>query len=494
MSATCSPVLYQRLVSGLEHVSGCLNMAAPRRVCRLTGHLEHSRSQARGAPFFLLCNPSIFCVQCCSTSFVSIFTVTSHHVPLYFVMGRVTLAPVPYRDDPDAVSLHTTPEDFTYDDAPEIDGLPPSYADSEVDSSGAAIPIHHVPPPTTRTNHNSPAFRNGKPVVCETVTHMNRQIDQDPVLLESLIRDNAHQPPVPLIYIMGTHKETVKKGDKKETRQITDFRIVLNMQQYLRKNFNPQDSSSMALVTVENGEKTHRGTSIKCRAPGAKQDIEVGGTQKPTLTEWCHRYCASPRMLRIFRLRKVVTGLDETHLKNRLEGLIRSTNYRGHIAISFPVEDKNFDVYTSSRINAWRLKGWVCWVFYLTFLWVFAWPFLFFATKRYAVVRAEWPFSMTDAHGQKIYTTVSEEQWFERWHVALRRLVLDRFEGEANEEMMRGVISRPEDPPMPGTIRSGHAGIDNAVGILTQGFQVARALSNGDNLGRGLPGGWGYDC
>ncbi|KAL6711183.1 hypothetical protein ACN47E_005714 [Coniothyrium glycines] len=408
-------------------------------------------------------------------------------------MGRATTPTAPYRDDPDAVSLHTTPDEYTYDDAPEIDGLPPSYADSEADITAPAFPIQHVTPPTTRTNHNNPAYRNGRPVICDTTNHMDRQLDADPVLLESLIRSNVHDAPVPLIYIMGTHKETVKKGDKKETRDITDFRIVLNFQNYIHKNFNLQDSSSMALVTVENAERTHRGTIVKCRAPGVKQDIEVGAP-KPTLTEWCHRYCASPRMLRIFRLRRVVTGLDETYLKNRIEGLIRATNYRGHIDITFPIEDQNFDIYTSSRINEWRLKSWICWIFYLTFLWIFTWPYLFFATKRYAVVRAEWPFSMTDGRGHKVYTTVSEEQWFERWHVALRRLVLDRFEGEASEEMMNGVIARPVDPQMPGTIQTGHAGVDNAVGMLAHGFQVARAVSNGSNLGRGLQGGWGYDC
>ncbi|KAH7339193.1 hypothetical protein BKA66DRAFT_435161 [Pyrenochaeta sp. MPI-SDFR-AT-0127] len=400
-----------------------------------------------------------------------------------------------YRDDPDAVSLHTTPDDYTYYDAPEISAQPPSYADSEAGSSGAAavVPIRHVTPPTTRTDHNNPGFRNGKPIVCETTTLMDVRYDTDPVLLEDAIRSCAQAAPVPLVYIMGTHKETIKRGDKKETRDVTDFRIVINMQRYLRRNFNDQDTSSMDLVTVENGEKTHRGTIMKVRAPGAKQDIELG-TPKATLTEWCHRYCASARMLRIFRLRREVTGFDETQLKNRLEGVIRATNYRGHMTITFPIEDKNVDIYTSSLINKWRLKNWLCWIFYLTFLWIFSWPFLFFATKRYAVVRAEWPFSITDAHGRKTYTTVSEEQWFEKWYVAVRRLALDRYQGEASEEMMNGVISRLEDPPMPGTVLTGHAGVDSAVGIITQGFQVARAIQSGGNLGRGFQGGWGYDC
>lgn len=405
--------------------------------------------------------------------------------------------PEPYRDDPDAVSLHTTPDDYTYDDAPESFGAPPSYADSEIESvSAAAGPpqtIHHIAPPTGRTDHNNYRLKNGNPVVCDTITTTDARADLDPAHLEQMIKALARDPPVPYVYIMGTHRETVKKGDKKETKDIVDFRVVINIRRYLSKYFDEEDYNTMELVTSDNGEKTHRGTIMKCRAPGVKQDLEVGGSTKPTLTEWCHRYCASPRLLRIFRLRRVVTGFDEATLKQRLEGLVRSTNYRGHINITFPIEDKNVDIYTCNKINKWRLTTWIQWVFYLSFLWIFTWPFLFFATKRYAVVRAEWPFSMTDGSGRKVYTTVSEDQWFEKWQVAIRRLVLDQYQGEANEHMMAGVIARPADPPMPGSgIVTGHVGVDNAVGILTQGFQIARAVSNGD-LGRGVQGGWGYD-
>jgi hypothetical protein len=410
-------------------------------------------------------------------------------------MGRATPTPAPeYRDDPDAVSLHTTPDDYTYDDAPEITGLPPSYADSQGDSvdEPAAVVIRHILPPSNRMNHGNYTLKMGKPVVNETQTLMDARYDSDAVYLEEGIRQFAKEPPWPLVYVLGTHSETVRKGDKKETKAITDFRIVMNLRNYLMSiDRNEHRWAPMRLETAGNGEKTHRGTIWKQRAPGFKQDIEVGST-RPTLKKWCHRYCASPRMLRIFRLRRVVTGFDDELLKNRIEGLIRSTNYRGHISVTFSTEDKNVDIYTTNFVNKWRLQQWVCWIFYLTFLWIFTWPYLYFATKRYAVVRAEWPFSVSDTHGNKTYTTLSEEQWFEKWHVAIRRLVLDRFEGEASDAMMSGVLARPADPPMPGTIQTGHEGIDNAVGMLTQGFQIARSISSG-NIGRTTQTGWGYD-
>lgn len=465
-------------------------------MCRLTGPLHASYRAEYRLSFFQL-YLLLHCLPLTISYFPLLYNRSiASYTSAYITMGRPNNPPPSYRDDPDAVSLHTTPDDYTYSDAPEVSGLPPSYTDSEASTSTRtpSIPIRHVTPPTTRTDHSSPAFKNGKPIVLETITVMDTLYDTDAAALENAVIRFSRLAPVPLVYIMGTHKETVKKGDKKETKQITDFRLVINMQRYLRRDFVEDDTSNMVVMTAENGEKTHRGTVLKCRAPGVKQDIEVGGAEKPSLTEWCHRYCASPRLLRIFRLRRLVTGLDETHLKKRVEGLIRATNYRGHIDVTFPLEDRNVDFYTSNRINKWRLTTWICWIFYLTFLWIFTWPYLFFATKRYAVVRAEWPFSSTDGRGNKTYTTVSEEQWFDKWHVAIRRLVLDRFEGEASEEMMAGVIERPADPPMPGTFVTGHAGVDSAMGILTQGFQVARAIQGSGNLGRGLQGGWGYDC
>lgn len=417
-------------------------------------------------------------------------------------MGK-PVPPPSYRDDPEAVSLHTTPDDYAYTDLPEPSGLPPSYSDSEASNHvpASAIPIRHVAPPSTRTNHDRPSFKYGKPCVVETVDVMEPAYDTDPAQLEEAIRAYANSAPVPLIYIMGTHKETVRKNDnKKETHHVTDFRIVINLQYYLHPNFNPSDTSPMSLVTVSNGEKTHRGTILAHRAPGVNHDIEIGSSPPPSLTEWCHRYCASPRMLRIFRLRRQITGLEETRLRNRITGLLRSTNYRGNISITFPIEEANIDIYTSNRINTLRLKTWVCWLFYLSFLWIFSWPVLFFATRRYAVVRAEWPFSTTDERGEKRYTTVSEEQWFDMWKVGIRRLALERFQGEATEDMMRRVMARDEDPSMPGSL-TGHAGVDGALSVLSEEVRVARAVQGGRGMdlsfavGRSVQGGgWGYDC
>jgi hypothetical protein len=409
-------------------------------------------------------------------------------------MGRTTRDDTEYRDDPDSLSLHTTPDDFNYDDAPEISDMPPAYGDGPETPNIANSAIRHIPPPSTRMDHNTDVnLSGGVPKVCDTHQVMDARLDTDPAYLEQAIVSYGYTPPTPLVYIMGTHQETYREGDKKKQKTVTDFRIVLNIQKYLTNGLGAEAWNN-TLDTVENGDKTYRGSFMKQRAPGAKQDIEVGAA-KPTLREWCHRYCASPAKLKIFRLSRTITGFDETYLKNRIDGMLRSTNYRGHISVTFPVEDRNVDIYTSNAINKWRMKNWLRWVFYLTFLWIFSWPYLFFATKRWNVVKAKWAFSSIES-GAKVYVTISEEEWFERWNVGIRRLALDRFQGLASEEQLSGVMARPEDPPMPIQMPSinfsGGGGAMGALGALRQGVQVAGALSRGNLVGTTNPG-WGYN-
>jgi len=195
-----------------------------------------------------------------------------------------------------------------------------------------------------------------------------------------------------------------------------------------------------------------------------------------------------------FRLERSISGFDETFLKNRIDGLIRSTNYRGKISVTFPIEDRYVEIYTSNWVNEWRNKTWVRWIFFLTFTWIFSWPYLYFATKRWAVVKADWAFSSPTNNG-KSFATISESQWFEKWKVGIRRLVLDRYQGEVTEEQLEGVMARPEDPPIPIQIQPLNLGNvrSNPLGALSQGFQIAGALSRGTIPGTSSPG-WGYDC
>ncbi|KAF5637843.1 hypothetical protein F52700_4545 [Fusarium sp. NRRL 52700] len=423
-------------------------------------------------------------------------------------------SPKPYRDDPDAVSLHTTAGESSYahiendvlnddeapppayNDTPTLESSTPTMAgidradaEEELLQTGVTQPESHIAFASNRIGQKRTRIGN------EVNAVRDPRSDADPVFLEKWVRTMAAFPPSPYINITGTHKETKRDSDGKSKREdVTDFRIMVNLQNYLYPNFIVNSLGNSTLKTVESGEKTYRGTVLKKRQDGVKGDIEVGHA-KPTLKEWCHRYCAKAAGTKVFRLTRTVTGMDETFFRSSLTHYVRSSNYKGNLTIEFPVADRAVDIYSSNRLNTWRLTIWICWIFYLTFLWIFSWPILFFITKRYHVVSAEWPFSLTDANGQKRYTTVSEQQWVDLYGPAIKQLCLDRYEGLAGDAFLNQVLER-------GDASTRNEGVDTrpAMGVAAAAFQGGRfnALSGARSLMR-IAGassdqiGWGFD-
>ncbi|RSL77750.1 hypothetical protein CEP51_008788 [Fusarium floridanum] len=419
-----------------------------------------------------------------------------------------------FRDDPDALSMHTTNGEAAYTDAVDDDDAAPPYTpfDSGTirpppptgpqfrnpDGDDEEIPYFTgVTEPESHFAFTSYRIGNKRTRIGNEVIHLQDQrSDADPQFLETWINMMSALPPSPYIHIVGTHKETKRDKDGKKRREdVTDFRIMVSLRNYLWPNFNPDGPNEMKLLTAEGGKKTYRGTILKKRAPGAKGDIEVGHA-KPTLKEWYHRYCANGTGTKVFRLTRTVTGMDKEQLRSRLTGLIRSTNYKGKLTIEFPVADRAVDIYSSSRLNTWRLTTWICWMFYLTFLWIFAWPVLFFTTKKYHVVRAEWPFAQVNEQGQKRYTTVSEEQWTSRYGPAIKQLCLDRYDGLAGDDYLNEVLDRAESQ------QNNQPQIDTraALGVAAAAFQGGRfnAARGASSLMRFVGGqndqvGWGFD-
>ncbi|KAJ4223430.1 hypothetical protein NW759_006064 [Fusarium solani] len=420
-----------------------------------------------------------------------------------------------FRDDPDALSMHTTDGEAYTDAVAEdaADDAAPPYTpvdNSTIRPTPTAPQVRNpyaededlywtgVTEPESHFAFTSYRIGNKRTRIGNEVIHLqDKRSDADPQFLGSWIKLMARLPPSPYIHIVGTHKETKRDKDGKKSREdVTDFRIMVSLRNYLWPNFNPDGPNEMKLLTAEGGEKTYRGTILKKRAPGVKGDIEVGHA-KPTLKEWCHRYCANATGTKVFRLTRTVTGMDKEQLRSRLTGLIRSTNYKGKLTIEFPVADRAVDIYSSSRLNTWRLTTWICWIFYLTFLWIFAWPVLFFTTKRYQVVRAEWPFAQVNEQGQKRYTTVSEEQWTSRYGPAIKQLCLDRYDGLAGDDYLNEVLDRGEAQQ-----NNNQPQVDTraALGVAAAAFQGGRfnAARGASSLMRFVGGqndqvGWGFD-
>ncbi|KAJ1329654.1 hypothetical protein MN608_06390 [Microdochium nivale] len=364
------------------------------------------------------------------------------------------------RDASDALSLHTNPDSSSLDsfrdngdydndalDLPATDDLPPSYSDSYSDDvpSGSGSRGNNIATATVPTV----PFNAADPEVVGlhrfkvddntgAVYYVGAPFD-NPDVLQRQITELAKIPPCPAVRVTGTHTETVRdsKG-KTERKTITDFAVSVDLTPFLYSD--PQHYRSWArLRTAANGEKTRRGTILRKRAPGVKYDLEVGGAPEPTLKEWCHRYGASSAGLKCFSLQRRMTGFDVEYVRSAIEGLVRGTNYRGHLDVRVVTKGELVECYNEARTNRWRLTSWVQWLFTLTLLFVLSWPYLFFRTKRWEVAVAEWPFSRLydnedGSSPVKQYVSISEEQWYNMWARAIKRAVLERRQGTLHQQ------------------------------------------------------------
>ncbi|POR38011.1 Uncharacterized protein TPAR_01792, partial [Tolypocladium paradoxum] len=188
------------------------------------------------------------------------------------------------------------------------------------------------------------------------------------------------------------------------------------------------------------------------------------------------RFCASGAGLRCFTLQRRVEGWDWELLRRRLEGLARASNYRGRCEVTFPLRNARVDVYNDCRANRWRLTGWICFVFYATALVVFAWPWLFFRTRRWETVAAEWHMSRptatataTGVPGRREYAAgLSEEQWYGLWARAVQRAMLERRDGELHQGDLESSAEEvvPGEGGLAGVLR---AGVE-AMGVVNRSF------------------------
>lgn len=394
----------------------------------------------------------------------------------------------------DAVSLHTNPGDsesfppYNDDDAPELDidaldELPPVYSDViEEASSSAEAPLLGG----EASSSSAPAARSSsqyRPHSTDAGTGAEYFIDgrlETPAELEKHVRHLAAKPPRPFIQILGTHQASKKKSDgKSETVRETDFDITVELTPYLYSNAQ-YGKSWTQLRTVDNAEKVHRGTSLRKRAPGSKQDLEVGGAPKPSLEEWCHRFCASHAGLKCFALRREMTGFDFAKVKEELHALVRSTNYRGNLQITLGSRDAVVEIYNEARINRWRLIGWLRFLFFITLTFLFAWPYLFFRTKRWEVAVAEWPFSRMAEGSAREYVSINEAQWYNLWGRAIIKAVLEKRQTTLDQADLR----RSQEPEP--SFETGNATVDGAMGIFRAGMSAMNEVN------RQL--GWGGDC
>ncbi|KAH9904907.1 hypothetical protein F4778DRAFT_731161 [Xylariomycetidae sp. FL2044] len=387
---------------------------------------------------------------------------------------------------PDAVSLHSNPGESSRDafldddDAPEIpvDDLPPNYSDALASSEAAPmLRPADAPAPAAATRPVAPGALFVEDANNGAQVWVSKYLE-DPVCLERHIRELAMIPPRPFIKVVGTHTETSRdsKG-KTEKNTVTDFDVSVELTPYLYSDAQYRKSWAY-LRTVENGEKTRRGTILRKRAPGAHQSIEVG-TTKPSLKEWCHMYAASHAGLKVFAMARMMVGFDEEGVKERLNNLVRDTNYRGHLTVSIETKNQSVQVYNEAKINRWRMTSWIIWLFYLTLMFIFSWPYLFFRTKRWEVAIVDWPFSRL-RDGRKEYVSISEDQWYNMWASAICKAVLEKRQKVLGQDDLR----RAHEPQE--AFNTGNTSVDGALGLFRAGIGAMNEVNR--HLG------WGGDC
>lgn len=321
-------------------------------------------------------------------------------------------------------------------DDDDDDELPPLYTDIAESSAllppSAALPMSSVAPDHSLVQ----AFKVNQ--FTGTEYYMSHELESDPSYLEQHVLAWSRKPPRTYIQVRGTHTETKSEQNRSNTTSntVVDFSVRVDMTPYLYTDVIRGTSSWANVRTVEDHEKARRGTVFKYRAPGARSRqrrrggvrLEDDPRQKPTLTEWCHRFCASSGGLKVFALQKQVVGIDKNLLIERLHSLVRSTNYRGHVSISFPTDGGWVEVYNECKVNEWRFKDWLIPLVTFTLTFIFTVPYLFFRTKRFEAVFVDWPFSRParDGSTQREFVSLNEDQLYGLWGAAIRTAVINR--------------------------------------------------------------------
>ncbi|KIW08238.1 uncharacterized protein PV09_01166 [Verruconis gallopava] len=364
---------------------------------------------------------------------------------------------------------------YTQRSEDEMNDTPPAYSDA---SNPAVDPsLNRLAGSGSKSPLDRPPFRQYD----ELELFMDARFDSDPVYAEQMVREWSAVPAAQVIHIRGTHVDE-SLGATKSDKTVVDFDIQIPLVDYLVDHWRKNPWSEMKVV--ENEEKTYRGGIFKSTGPTRPQaqdaEAQLGSYPKLSLTAWMHLFCASHAQFKCFRIQRSVSGLDTKFIHDSLQSLISGTNYRGHTRITFPITNRFTEVHNATRVNTWRFNNWIRFFFYLTFLWLIVWPYLFFSTRKWAVVVVDWPWSVTDEYGVKTYAQISEAEWLARWKGLIEKSVLDKKKGTLTTQDLVAF----ETPQRP--FRSGSAAVDRVVEVVGAGIRGAREMRR--------QWGWGGDC
>ncbi|TVY84240.1 hypothetical protein LSUE1_G002926 [Lachnellula suecica] len=396
---------------------------------------------------------------------------------------------IPYRDEPERDDAASMSSAVLLGDIDFPDEELPAYEDTPSQSSympnTSATPSHNVDPHMSWYCPVPDLPFSSHDIGTREIRTRFPNYSTSASTLEAMIREQASYPPTYYVQLHGTHTETRRQGNKETKDKINDFLILINITHLLT----PGRGLGGKLELLPDNKRGYRGTRFPSLNPSVS-DVE----EADELRAWCEKYVADSSGWKSFTLKREIRNHDCKKLEQLLRSAIQETNYRGHLSVDFPISHQTVVVYSPGIINQWRITIWIRWVFYLTFLWILSWPFLFFITSRYSVVKAIYQYADKppgDDVGRKP-TVMSEIEWYHRWESAIKRAALARMVSKDNNlsEEYRIATARADErgnqmganPQVPST---GNAFADGAFSLLGQGLRVAEGYNNAR--------GWGYD-
>ncbi|KAK2809473.1 hypothetical protein FQN50_003741 [Emmonsiellopsis sp. PD_5] len=464
----------------------------------------------------------------------------------------------PYTDSPplssSAASAHSLQP---YNDL-EPDDSPPAYTDADADtandvpSAPAAAATSSHPnldfgPPAELSTVNERVFDyyavpGGRPIASKRkkttgIITLDPSLSTDAEALHSLIANHARRPPVPMIYVKGTHTVTHRtessgKGGSSTTRETVvdfDFRINCANSVLPETSLVRGDGESWVKVDVVgdgDGERAWRGGRVRSKGRGRTrvsvtgategdveegQALNAGGNQGqdqgPGLEEWCRRFCEDKAGVRSFTFTRTLSPQtwNQTRITTGLTSLIRSLNYRGHITITSHLHNASLKIYTPHPLNRLRTNPYIWWTCVLLQLWLLTWPLLILLERRYEPIHATWYAWYHDQYA----CGMDEEAWLGFFENVVRETVMGRGRGgevvgfreavganRRRERVERGEGVEEEVRQETEAERQRRERVergegnwaDSLVGVVRGVAEVRR------DFGRRSDGGWGGDC
>ncbi|KAI0482943.1 hypothetical protein GGR56DRAFT_686091 [Xylariaceae sp. FL0804] len=280
------------------------------------------------------------------------------------------------------------------------------------------------------------------------VTSRAPWLSEDPRALAALLRSLATVPPKPQVLITGSRRSKDganasnasgsgggggSSGDNSgggggkgggggvggPGNKKLDFSVRLNLMPLLV----PADARDRLdyLRCAADDEPAYRGGGEPALLPGL-----VPGRDGEGLEGWCARFAQDPAPAKSFSLERVVANLDTAWLERRIRALVAAADYRGHVAVAFPVTHARVVVKSRRRGSgpADRLLTSV--------------KSLFTSgggRARYEVAKAVWPFADAPRGdpGRRCLVQ-SEKEWWEEWRDPIKYAIATKRQGWVTNE------------------------------------------------------------